>query len=252
MANFFQDLLNDLLRLEISTIVRDEINVDKVRTMRYLLLDLANRYRSKLLEIEDESDFNDAHDRDIYVFEHQTAGSLAYAELMKFSDQVMNHIKATIAEIDDEEKKRYFRENLVMCSRIYKQSQMVVDIFADLEKELREEGITDSNEWSNDFTEVEIEKMDDLELNPKQISFLRKAREIGTQRILMQTIVQIEGDITTYLTPRFLAMKEHDQKQLLHVHNSSITSAIRMWQYLFNTIGSFAGSFVSKGKKGKK
>jgi hypothetical protein len=47
-------------------------------------------------------------------------------------------------------------------------------------------------------------------------------------------------------------MKENDQKQLLNVHNSSITSAIRMWQYLFNTIGSIAGSFVSKGKKGKR
>jgi hypothetical protein len=252
MTEIFQDLLKDLLRLEISTIVRDEINTDKVRSIRFLLLDLAGKYRSKLSEIEDETDFHLAEKRHFYVFENLSAGEISYKEIMAFADRLMNFIKNRLTEIKEEEQKRYWRENLVMCSRIFKQSQLITDIFEDLKRE--NEGLQDANEtfWTNDYSESELEKMEDLELNPKQLSFVRKAREIGTQRILMQTIVQIEGDITTYLTPRFLSMKEHDQKQLLHVHNSSITSAIRMWQYLFTTIGNLAGSFMSKGKKGKK
>jgi phage-related minor tail protein len=80
---------------------------------------------------------------------------------------------------------------------------------------------------------------------------LRKAYEIGTQYILLQTVVQIEGDITSYVTTKFLEMKGSEQEVIMKMHNTAMDTSIRLWQYLFQTIGSLLGG-ISGGMFGKK
>ena len=104
-------------------------------------------------------------------------------------------------------------------------------------------------DWNNELPVTDFDNQEDLEFEPSQLAILRKAKDIGTQRILMQTVVQVEGDITSYITPQFMMMDENDQKALMNVQNSSVKISIEMWQYLFNTLQSLIGSAMTRKKK---
>jgi hypothetical protein len=122
-------------------------------------------------------------------------------------------------------------------------------------KELAAENQTPQRgEVDNEYEVGEFDDLPELELDPAQTLVVRKAKEIGTQRVVMQTVVQVEGDITSYVTSKFLEMDEEDQRIVSEVHNSAMMTSIRMWQYLFETVKTLAGSAFSAatgGKKGK-
>ena len=116
----------------------------------------------------------------------------------------------------------------------------MIDIILDLQN-----SSADPIESDNEFPAMRLNHLEDLKITPDQISIIRKAHEIGTQRVLLQTVVQVEGDITSYLTTRFLHFPEREQKMIKEVHESSIMTSIRMWQYLFQAVGRLAGTVFS-------
>ncbi len=61
---------------------------------------------------------------------------------------------------------------------------------------------------------------------------LRKIWELGTDRVIAQTLVQIDGDTIT----RFQRdVGEEDRKYLLEIHNQSVRTAVQQWNILFDT-----------------
>ena len=56
--------------------------------------------------------------------------------------------------------------------------------------------------------------------------------------------MQIEGDITSYVTTRFLDMNPIQQQAIMKMHETAMDTSIRLWQYLFQTIGSLLGGLA--------
>ncbi|WP_375558588.1 hypothetical protein ACE193_12575 [Bernardetia sp. OM2101] len=250
--DFIKNLADDLLRLEVNTIVKDQLLCIKPRSHRWELYDIASTYRELLVSYTvsvinpqmGESSDNQGEMRK--EFKNLNAGLNSFLEIQHFAEikrdefkQELERVHLTDLETD------ILNERVMLCERIIRQCQQIIDIFLDLQN-----NSNDPIESDNDFSVMRLNHLEDLKLNPSQISIIRKANEIGTQRVLLQTVVQVEGDITSYITTRFLHFPEREQKMIKEVHESSIMTSIRMWQYLFQAVSRLAGT-VFTGVTGK-
>ncbi len=77
----------------------------------------------------------------------------------------------------------------------------------------------DSEIWNNDIDRNRMVKIDDLDLTPDQITLARKAWEIGTEQIVLQIVMQLDGDVTTRISEGFA---KNPNPTILKIHNDSI------------------------------
>jgi hypothetical protein len=266
MSLALKKLASDLLRLEINTIVTENLGGTKPNNFRRLLCDLAEDYRIKLGRYQAFIDGEEppAENKDVKGYLKYNGGREAYKEMLIKSDSLWDIYQDRVNATMDTEEKEKFQRRLLLIGRIHDQCNTILDVFGQLKEEseaIAQEasaaGTTPDEEahpnfhWDNDINVKELHKHKDYELNPDQMSVIRKAYEIGTQYILLQTVVQIEGDITSYVTTKFLDMKTSEQDVILKMHNTAMDTSIRLWQYLFQTIGSLLGG-ITGGMFGKK
>lgn len=266
MSLALKKLASDLLRLEINTIVTENLGGTKPNNFRRLLCDLAAEYRIKLGRYQalhdGEEPPNESNEVKNYI--KYNGGREAYKELLRKADALWDIYQDKADALTDIESKEQAKRRLLLIGRIHDQCHTILDIFTQLREESKAitdeatlAGTTPSVEehpnlvWDNDVSVKELHKLKDYQLDPEQMSQVRKAYEIGTQYILLQTVVQIEGDITSYVTTNFLDMKSSEQEVILKMHNTALDTSIRLWQYLFQTIGSLLGG-ITGGMFGKK
>lgn len=76
---------------------------------------------------------------------------------------------------------------------------------------------------------------------------LRKAWDIGTEVILMQTVIQIDGDVVSRFQ-QGLEGEERQQLQLLHAN--AVDISFKYWRWLIDAVGKIAGQTVSSLLRG--
>lgn len=241
-------LASDLTRLEVNTILKEDLHCSQPRSNRHMLHELAQDYREKMLELDaDLQDLRLASKS--LTFKWQFSGEASFDEIHEAARAQVKQFGKGLSSITDDRKQRKLRTDLRTVERIYRQSELVLDIFRALKAERNTE-----QEWNNDVSIETMDSIPDLELNPAQLTTIRKAHEIGTQQVLMQTVVQIDGDITSYITPTYMGLEMKEQNMLLEVHNTAFGTSIKVWRYLFETLSSLAGGAIGKalGEKGKK
>lgn len=256
----FRTLAQDLLTLEINTIIKEDMSAIKMSpSRRQALHELSRGYHLKLKELKV---------RDPIYWQY--AGMRSFGELR---DRAKHGIQEYEKKERDapEEKKEEFREKIRMLERIQDQSSNMVDVFYELRESVqdrmkrKEDGYrdvpepkkrevlereqkegklepaaahTDSQMWNNDIERKQMNALDDLDLAAEQVTRIRKAWEIGTERIILQTVIQIDGDVTTRLSERFAKKPDHT---LLRIHNDSIETSTRFWSNLVKTLANIAG-----------
>lgn len=70
---------------------------------------------------------------------------------------------------------------------------------------------------------------------------IRKIWEIGTADIAMQTVIQIDGDVVTYVQP-YYARAAH--RELHALHRQSVEASMTMWATLIQTISALITGLV--------
>jgi hypothetical protein len=65
--------------------------------------------------------------------------------------------------------------------------------------------------------------------DPDELVQLRKVWEVGTERVVMQTVLWLDGDAVQRIHPDYLG-KEHEQ--LLAVHSANVNAALGYWKSL--------------------
>ncbi|MDX2378854.1 MAG: hypothetical protein QNM02_03750 [Acidimicrobiia bacterium] len=88
-------------------------------------------------------------------------------------------------------------------------------------------------------TAAGITDADTDKLPREDLITVRKAWEMGTEEIAMQTVVQLDGDIVTRLNSAYAG--EEDQP-VRDIHRESVGSALAHWQYLVDTVVALAKS----------
>lgn len=80
-----------------------------------------------------------------------------------------------------------------------------------------------------------------LRLNATELVRVRKIWELGCEQIVMQTVVQLDGDVVTRISPDVEGQSHH----LLHtLHADGVRVATQSWQSLVETLVGFTKSLV--------
>ena len=70
-------------------------------------------------------------------------------------------------------------------------------------------------------------------ISPQYLTRIRKAWDLGTDTIVLQTVVQLDGDITYRARPNLL---RESQSPLLEAHNRATNVGLEHWQSLFQLV----------------
>ncbi len=272
MSTFVQRLANDLLALEVNTIVKTNMTGSKTTNRRRMLIELADDYRAKIMEYKmkiRKADIPlDLDPDDHIIFRWKHGGQWSYIEIETHARTMRNMLLEYCDTLEDGPVLRQLYVQIRMLDRIIKNASQIVEMF-EYQKEKVAENLgqplhatdyeemefhhtdeksgypsqMDARAWNNDvsFLHAGRPDVDDLELDPAEISFLRKISDIGTAQIMMQTVIQVDGDITSYISRTYLNQPEMLQKKLLGMHNESIKTSTGFWTNLFETISKLAG-----------
>lgn len=81
-----------------------------------------------------------------------------------------------------------------------------------------------------------------MQLSTDQLVNLRKIWEVGTETVVMQTVIQLDGDIITRIQPG----PATSSKAIQDLHRQSVDSAVKNWQFLGQTLAHILGSVLKK------
>ncbi|EIJ41663.1 hypothetical protein BegalDRAFT_0751 [Beggiatoa alba B18LD] len=251
----FKTLAQNVLTLEINTIINTSMIGCK----------LPNSRREALWEIA--ADYNRAMRELGYLpvaefHQWDGAGIMSFLELRERAKLAGQLIEQELALSKNKpiELIQPLKENLTIFTRIKIQSEQIVSMFISLAHQAGEHMDLDAIKalakndpdfrektkiWNNDLERQRMQdaELADLDISPSQLSFIRKIWEIGTERIVLQTVIQVEGDITTRISEYLL---QHPNPTILKLHNESILTAVQFWSNLVKTVGEFASGLISK------
>lgn len=273
--SFIKKLASDLLTLEVNTILIGNINTAKApASQRKMFLEVAQMYRDLLeqykVEAAKELGMEIDPNNDM-IYRWKFGGYFSFVELENYAKVGWKVLHDVIKTLDEGEIRQDIFSKIRMLDRVIDTCESIEQMFVARKKEyatnmgkanFAESFIPiqfdpldhtshyashlDSQGWNNDISEGDIEKIEDMELSPAEISLIRKAYEIGTAQILIQTKIQIDGDITTYITRPFINQQKDIQQTILGMHNDSIQRATQFWSHLFDTIINLAGQSFDK------
>ena len=251
--NLLRTLAEDLLNLEVNTIIKAEMSAVKFpASRRQALYDLARLYHDELLQFQL---------REPVYWEF--AGMRSFGELRDRAKSAMLKYGERLGHASSQESRGIF-ERIKMFERIQDQSSQIVGMFKLLEQQVadktrkrvpgylpapapseaggkkagRAEAHSDSERWNNDIDRNRMNQIADLELSPDQVVMIRKAWEIGTERIVLQTQIQLDGDVTTRISESFA---DNPVQIILKIHNESVSIVTGFWSTLVRTFGDIFG-----------
>lgn len=223
-------IAQDLISLEINTIVQPSISTEKMPDARHALIDLAQDYNIALARF----------DRALPESDTTRLGSFQSFDAIRESASA--EIAAIQKRAEDRELTDTESASLFLLYRIKRVSDQIKSVFNRLKSR-------NANNWDNNLTRQEIEAArDPLPLTSDELVILRKAWEIGTEEVAMQTVIQLDGDVVTRVQPKFAT----SQYSVLHgIHHQGIETSVGFWKTLVDIVGSIVktiGGFVFPGK----
>lgn len=264
MADFsFKTIAENLLTLEVNTIVKPNLMATKMPSnRREALLEISRDYHFALVELEC---------REPIVW--TSGGVMAFLELRSRAIQGAKTINDLKHLLTEEERQKYL-EKQVILNRIQSQSEQLISMFIalakvnaptfdlqshikvmneKLEAMAKEKNITveelskicevsdnDNFAWNNDLLRAKMQDVVDLDLTPTQVSLIRKVWEIGTEQVVLQTVIHADGDITSRISESLL----HKPNPILfQLHHESVQGAVGFWMNIVETLGKMAANF---------
>jgi hypothetical protein len=188
----------------------------------------------------------DSSDIPIFRGEMKYTGS-GYDSFKELSDRAENSIKmlrdnrVTIPVPEES-----LNIDIMMLQRIH-------NISDDIRRILRTEGVDpcgnnknfdfDNMEMVNEFRNMTAQKADKFELNLdlRQLMVFKKANDIGTEHVLLQTIIGMDGDVTTRISKSFA---EQPVSFINQMHHEAIGISVDFWKSLISVVVKLGESIV--------
>lgn len=236
LSRRFQQLADDIFALEINTILKDTITATPWPGPGHGLLDIASEYQAKLIEIQQQ----------LAAREPALAELAELAELRRRSENdgtnVASHARfdalrtwakalcpalerARAGHGDDAALRA-----TAMIHRIRDNSDQIKGVF----EALRLTDLQISRHTAGDL---------ELPLREQDLSTVRKVWEIGTEEVVMQTVIHLDGDVMLRVRPDFAGVAG---KPVLDLHHTSVQTSVGFWQAMVGVIGSALRWFLGK------
>jgi len=258
--------LYDLTHLEINTIIKDEMNATKAPdSPRLILHELAGKYDLKLVSMGDKyTEFIENPGKkgnNLFRGERVKEGSgyVAFQELgerAKSSVELLNVYKHRFPIPAD-----HVESDIMMLKRIQ-------TISNDIRRILKMDGVDpcevhftenskprsvlkkgnkpfdfDDPETVRTFRTMKSSEASKYELNLdlRQLLVIKKANDIGTERVVLQTIIGIDGDVTTRISKAFA---DKPISFINDMHHEAITISVEFWNSLINVVVGLGKSII--------
>lgn len=224
MSKWKKELLefaHDLTHIEINTIIKPNITGGKMPHPRHVLITIAKEYNFKLIQLKLGVENND-------IKKETKAGG--YDSFCAIRRKALKGIKQYTEKgkerglTQDEESKKF------LLIRIKDMSDLIKSIFERLKK-------SEETDWDNNYTRKELyDKCPRFPLLLKEIVAIRKIWEVGVERIVMQTVFQMDGDVVTRVTPNLI---EEKYKGLHKIHKYGLDTSLSFWKELIHVAADF-------------
>lgn len=213
-------MIRDLCTLQINTIIKSQITGGTMPAIRFALYDVAKCYANKLIAL--------GADPDEVKPGNTVIGGYSRFELYR---TVTKKLLAQLAEADPDNI-----HDMNMLQRIKNNSNRLKAMLTGTDD-------TDRNEFSNQqIAEKTHAGMAELALNRDDYITLRKYWELGTEEIAIQTVVQLDGDVTTRIQPQFAT----EQSLTIHkLHQASVNLSYQYWKGLIELVGELFDTVLS-------
>jgi len=220
-------MFDDLLNLEVNLIVKSNMTARKMPMTGEAFNDIATQYDAYLVahaprvgvdlparEVGDtRSDGSYAVEAGDFQRLYETAMRLAGAAV------------ATRASGDND-----LPEGVdVILKRIARNCEQLERIMLEREIDAVKRTTEKSGQSFAQWEPIEFEEKEDLLV-------LRKAWEVGTETVVMQTVAQVDGDIVTRLQP---SRAGEDDTALHDAHGQLVSLSLEHWRFLFATVATF-------------
>lgn len=255
----FQKLASDLLSLEVNTIItHDTIAARKVPELAYMLLEIATTYARQLDQVYGVSKYEgapvDQQGRPIpnprslattkaeVTFEAQAIDmrTAARIDAKTFRDISITAERA-LADPASNQTPSISSASEAIITRIRNSSMELAIILERLH--LEEGGGNGPLEKTKSGLDALARDGQSIELDVSQQERLRiqKIWDLGVETIMMQTIIQLDGDVITRLQADYASP---EYTHLWQAHLSSVSAAIESWQYLVETVGRLSAALI--------
>lgn len=243
--------LYDLTHLEINTIIKDEMVASKAPdSSRLMLHSIATKYHFKLVELGKKyQQFlprAETQVQNLFRGEMVFLGS-GYDSFKELSDRA-EHAISLLREYEpgQPDDKDNLQSDIMMLQRIH-------NISDDIRRILKMDGVDPCGEKKNadfddpkminafrNFTSRQAEPYE-LNLDLRQLMVFKKANDIGTERVMLQTIIGMDGDITTRVAKSFA---EKPVTFINQMHHDAINISVDFWKNLINIVVKFGESVI--------
>lgn len=263
-ASGLKAMVNDLVKIEVNTILTDRINGRKMPSVPHALLDVAGAYVDVLRAygVDLNAVWDVAESRDEAVFENACGEKLAFGQRPAapsydngwWTFARLRWIAAHLADGPPRGDDDVPDAARPMLNRICRNSDHLKVIVKPLESEPA---------WAPLIRKtrrelVEAGRRSAPELDVHALSQIRKIWEIGVEEIVCQTTLQLDGDVLTRLR-RDLALEddsdddddddhltETDLHKIMRVHERSVGLSVQYWRGVFETVASLMGVTIDR------
>lgn len=234
MANYqeqIRKIAEDLLCIEVNTVLKRTMTGRKMPESPHALIDIAECYEEKLIELRlDVPDDSD---------------DLPYYQRF----DIIREIADDTVEKDKKEKSLN-PEDVIILLRIKRMSDQIKGALGALARREGEDPkqfifSRKGDEKAPGTEDRGAEAPPVLNFVSDELVVIRKAWELGVEEIVMQTVIQLDGDVVTRIQPH-LADENH---RMLHaIHNQNVSVAVQFWNQLIGIVvdslkGFIRGSF---------
>ena len=218
----FSDIATDLFNIEVNTILRDNITAQKMPTPRHALIDIGKMYMKAMEQMEMAYGKNTEAAESIQI-DNCYGSFTGFSALREWASRLMKDAYSSKIELGNDQ--------LSILPRIKDNSDLLKGMFTNLAHN-HPEIIMLTPEWSwltNKYSRSDLiyQAPAALPLDEQQLVLIRKVWELGTEIIVMQTIVQIDGDVITRLNSNFLNNPHYPK--IRNYHNKGIEIALEHW-----------------------
>ena len=232
-----------LLNIEVNTIVRDNMTAEQMPPAPHALLDIAQNYADTLSEFgvdmpaycEDPA-MDPARAPPSWV--PAPAGSIGAK--LTVSPDTFNRLRWAAqwtSMSNNPAAARLSPAQRVLLDRIVNNSDTIKEMFKSFDQRFIQQFF---GKTRSDLAGAKIEP-NSYSVTPDDLIDLQKIWDIGVEEIVAQTVVFVNGAITTRVQQ---ALRGPGSEALFSIHRQSIDVSVSCWRYLLDAVREIAGDAV--------
>ena len=228
MAVRAKQILDDIVTLEVNTIINRNISAQKMPKPRYAMCKIATGYRRylKALNLTLNTELPEAHSH-----------SQTFLLLSEYTEEAIDKLKPD----ESDEGCFDYDQKLVLLNRIKNNCDEIINLVEQVAKN----DIFFKNEKFEETSRGNLKHLSRIPFETEQLVRLRKILEIGTETIAMQTCVQLDGDVVTRINPKYATNDNPLTEQIQKIHGEGLQISIQRWQDIVTTISAFFKTLIS-------